>query len=72
MDKNLGIEVINQAIIEIENSIKKFNGHLNIKMKPKAVSDVDDMELDALMKRAELENAEVSGDEDDSDSANDD
>lgn len=30
------------------------------------MSDLEEMELDAMMKRAELENAEVSGDEDDS------
>lgn len=31
---------------------------------------MDELELDAMMKRAELENAEVSGDEDDSEPEN--
>lgn len=36
-------------------------------MAPKAVTDSDDAELQALMERRAKENAEVSGDEEDSD-----
>lgn len=34
-----------------------------VKMEPKAVTETDDAELQALMEKRERENAEVSGDE---------
>ncbi|KAL1919690.1 uncharacterized protein VTP21DRAFT_1621 [Calcarisporiella thermophila] len=63
LDKGLGIELLDRAIGAIEESIKKSGGKLTIKMKPKAVTETEDAELDALMARVERENAEVSGDE---------
>lgn len=64
MDKARGIEVMNGAIEKIESVIKAANGQLVIKMKPKAVSETDDKALAELMKKSEMDNAEVSGDED--------
>ena len=67
-DKPLAIEVMNQALERIEKSITSHSqGQMAVKMKPKAVSESDDRDLDALMKKSEQENAEVSGDEDASD-----
>ena len=43
---------------------KAANGQIVVKMKPKAVSETDDKVLADLMKKSEMDNAEVSGDED--------
>ncbi|KAF7196813.1 Eukaryotic translation initiation factor 2 subunit alpha [Pseudocercospora fuligena] len=68
IDKNNGIEVLNEAIKEIDNNIRGAGGSCVIKMAPKAVTENDDAELQALMDKRERENQEVSGDEDDSES----
>ncbi|KAK9389304.1 translation initiation factor 2, alpha subunit [Lipomyces mesembrius] len=68
LDKQLGIEILEKAITEIEKSIKESGGEFAVKMQPKAVTESDDAELQALMERKELENKEVSGDDDDSES----
>ncbi|KAL6719756.1 hypothetical protein ACLMJK_001677 [Lecanora helva] len=63
LEKSVGIQALEKAIKEIEASIKTANGGLLIKMAPKAVTENDDAELQALMEKRERENAEVSGDE---------
>lgn len=68
IDKNNGIEVLNDAIKEIESNIRAANGNCVIRMAPKAVTESDDAELQALMDKKERENMEVSGDEDESES----
>ncbi|KAK9464384.1 eukaryotic translation initiation factor 2 alpha subunit-domain-containing protein [Lipomyces arxii] len=68
LDKQLGIDILEKAIVEIETSIKAAGGEFSVKMAPKAVTESDDAELQALMERKELENKEVSGDDDDSES----
>lgn len=67
MDKTKGIDALNKAIAAIEATITQCGGQIVVKMKPKAVSETDDQELDALMKKSEMENTEVAGDEDVSD-----
>jgi translation initiation factor 2 subunit 1 len=67
MDKVKGIEALQKAIDTIEATITQAGGQIVVKMKPKAVSESDDQELDALMKKSEMENTEVAGDEDVSD-----
>jgi translation initiation factor 2 subunit 1 len=67
MDKSKGIEKLQQALDVIERKIREMDGQIVVKMKPKAVSETDDKELDALMKKVEIENTEVAGDEDVSD-----
>ncbi|KAF8342819.1 eukaryotic translation initiation factor 2 subunit alpha [Cantharellus anzutake] len=62
-DKHAGVETLEAAIQAINQSITSEGGELNVKMKPKAVSETDDMELAALMARATKENTQVSGDE---------
>ncbi|KAI5923682.1 translation initiation factor 2, alpha subunit [Camillea tinctor] len=63
LDKSLGISRLEDAIVNIRNSITSAGGQLVVKMEPKAVTDSDDAELQALMEKRERENAEVSGDE---------
>ncbi|KAI1074938.1 translation initiation factor 2, alpha subunit [Whalleya microplaca] len=63
LDKSVGIQRLEEAIVDIRNSITNTGGQLIVKMEPKAVTDSDDAELQALMEKRERENAEVSGDE---------
>ncbi|KKY34654.1 putative eukaryotic translation initiation factor 2 alpha subunit [Diaporthe ampelina] len=63
LDKTVGIAGLEQAIIDIRTSIEGAGGKLTVKMEPKAVTESDDAELQALMEKRERENAEVSGDE---------
>jgi len=62
-DKHAGVESLEAAIGAINKSISSEGGELHVKMKPKAVSETEDMELAALMARATKEIAQVSGDE---------
>jgi translation initiation factor 2 subunit 1 len=64
LDKTLGIQVLEDAIKEVEKSITASGGQCAVKMAPKAVTESDDAELQALMDKRERENQEVSGDED--------
>uniref|UniRef100_A0A1Y1KRS3 Eukaryotic translation initiation factor 2 subunit 1 n=1 Tax=Photinus pyralis TaxID=7054 RepID=A0A1Y1KRS3_PHOPY len=62
-DKQQGIALLQEAIESIRKSIEAAGGNLTVKMDPKAVTESDDAELQALMEKRERENAEVSGDE---------
>lgn len=68
LDKAVGIEVLENAIKEIEQNIRAAGGQCVVKMAPRAVSENDDAELQKLMDQRERENQEVSGDEDESES----
>ena len=68
LDKTVGIKVLEEAIEDITTNIRKAGGNCTVKMAPKAVTENDDAELQALMDKRERENAEVSGDEDESES----
>lgn len=68
VDKSNGIEVLEEAIKEVESAIRAEDGTLSVKMAPKAVTENDDAELQALMDKKEKENQEVSGDESGSES----
>ncbi|KAG4306162.1 hypothetical protein PORY_000150 [Pneumocystis oryctolagi] len=68
LDKKLGIQTLEDALEEIKQSIISSGGDFFVKMKPKAVNEVDELELQALMQRMERENAEKSGDDDDDES----
>lgn len=63
LDKAVGISTLEEAIKAIEENIRKAGGGCVVKMAPKAVTEHDDAELQALMDKRERENAEVSGDE---------
>lgn len=66
LDKNVGIQALGEAIDKIKESIEAAGGDLRVMMAPKAVTEADDADLQALMDKREKENAEVSGDEDES------
>jgi len=68
LEKNTGITRLQEAIVDVRKNIKEAGGKLVVKMEPKAVTESDDAELQALMEKRERENAEVSGDESVSDS----
>lgn len=63
LDKQSGIEGLENSIKVIQEKIKAAGGIVSIKMKPRAVSENDDLELAQLMAKVERENAEISGDE---------
>jgi translation initiation factor 2 subunit 1 len=68
LDKTVGIKVLEQAIKDVEASISANEGRLAVKMAPKAVTESDDAELQALMKKREKEAEMVDGDDDESES----
>ncbi|KAI9696716.1 MAG: hypothetical protein M1836_005078 [Candelina mexicana] len=68
LEKGAGITILEEAIKEIEGNIKAAGGGCLVKMAPKAVTENDDAELQALMDKRERENQEVSGDESQSES----
>lgn len=63
LDKNMGIQLLEEAIERITAKIKESNGGCVVKMAPKAVTEHDDAALKELMEKRERENMEVSGDE---------
>ncbi|KKZ61168.1 translation initiation factor 2 subunit 1 [[Emmonsia] crescens] len=68
LDKSHGISVLEESIKSIDANIRAAGGSCVVKMAPKAVTEHDDAELQALMEKRERENQEVSGDEDMSES----
>lgn len=71
LDKDKGIEKLNEALKAIETSIKAAGGIFSVQHAPKVVTDVDDTELAKRLDQLERENAEVDGDEDNSDDESD-
>jgi translation initiation factor 2 subunit 1 len=63
LDKEIGIDLLTQAITAISQAITASGGKMEIKMPPKAVSLREENELQAMMDRLALENEEVDGDE---------
>jgi translation initiation factor 2 subunit 1 len=68
LDKNVGLANLEKAIEAVKARIEGEGGECRVKMAPKAVTETDEVELAALMARRERENAEVSGDDDVSES----
>ena len=68
LDKQAGITLLEEAIKDLDTSIKEAGGGCVVRMAPKAVTEHDDAELQALMEKRARENEEVSGDEDVSES----
>jgi len=66
LDKAVGLSTLEDAIGDIAASISAAGGNCVVKMAPKAVTENDDAELQALMDQKDKENQEVSGDEDES------
>ncbi|XP_054274544.1 eukaryotic translation initiation factor 2 subunit 1 [Macrosteles quadrilineatus] len=63
-EKADGLKALQTAIEEIEKTIKNMGGVFQIQMAPKVVTATDEAELARQMERAEAENAEVAGDDD--------
>ncbi|XP_017761756.1 PREDICTED: eukaryotic translation initiation factor 2 subunit 1 [Eufriesea mexicana] len=63
-EKQDGLKALNDAIDAIQNKITLLGGVFNVAMTPKVVTATDEAELARQMERAELENAEVAGDDD--------
>merc|ERR1719400_509413 len=59
-----GLSMLNSACTAVEEKIKSSGGNFQIQMAPKVVTATDEDELAARIKRAEEENAEVEGDDD--------
>lgn len=72
LEKGQGLKVLEDAIEDIRVSITAAGGQCEVKMAPKAVTENDDAELQALMEKKARENQEISGDEDESGSDDDD
>jgi translation initiation factor 2 subunit 1 len=68
LEKTVGIQTLEAAIVDIRKNIEAAGGNCIVKKDPKAVTENDDAELAALMEKRERENAEVSGDESQSES----
>lgn len=69
-DKQFGLDQLNNAINTIENTITELGGVFKIQMPPKVVIAADDIELAKQMEKAEVENMEVAGDDDEEDNFN--
>ncbi|XP_018333601.1 eukaryotic translation initiation factor 2 subunit 1 [Agrilus planipennis] len=63
-EKQDGLKALNVAIETIEEAITKLGGVFKVQMAPKVVTATDEAELARQMERAEAENAEVAGDDD--------
>jgi len=63
LDKELGLQKLNDAIAAITTTIRKSQGEINVKVAPRAVSERDDKMLLSLMESLEKQNQEVAGDD---------
>ncbi|CAG9857575.1 unnamed protein product [Phyllotreta striolata] len=63
-EKQDGLKVLSEAIEKVKATITELGGVFNVQMAPKVVTATDEAELVKQMERAELENAEVAGDDD--------
>ncbi|KAJ3385819.1 hypothetical protein HDU84_002001 [Entophlyctis sp. JEL0112] len=72
LDKVQGVVVMEKAILKIEEVITSFAGNLSVKMKPRAVSENDELEFVKMIDEADRVNRDVSGDDDDDDQSEDD
>ncbi|KAL2712224.1 eukaryotic translation initiation factor 2 subunit 1 [Vespula squamosa] len=68
-EKQDGLKALCDAIEVIQEKITSLGGVFNIQMAPKVVTATDEAELARQMERAEFENAEVAGDDDDEEEA---
>ncbi|XP_008543591.1 eukaryotic translation initiation factor 2 subunit 1 [Microplitis demolitor] len=66
-EKSDGLKALNDAIEVIKDKITTLGGVFNVQMAPKVVTATDEAELMRQMERAEMENAEIAGDDDEED-----
>lgn len=72
LDREKAVAALNESIEKMREAIVARGGSLTVKMPPKAVNENDEAELAKLMERSERENAQVDGDDDDSEVDSDD
>lgn len=63
LNKEKGLELLQQACDLITARVKSRGGDVNIKTAPRAVSERDDRLLNLLMETLEKQNQEIDGDE---------
>jgi len=64
MDKKVGLEALQKALDVIDEEIKSRKGRMVVKQEPHAVSEKEEANLAEEMKRLEMANTEVDGDDD--------
>ena len=64
LDKDYGIEVLNGAIAAVGETITAKSGSMDVKLAPKAVTQREESELQAMLDRLAVEQEEVDGDDD--------
>jgi len=68
MEKKAGIEALQTALDTITTEIEKRRGRISVKVQPHATSENEEDALKEELRKLEQENAEVDGDDDNSDS----
>lgn len=63
LDKDVGLQKLNEAVEVITKTIQSRGGDINIKAAPRAVSERDDKMLASLMESLEKQNQQVAGDD---------
>lgn len=63
LDRETGIQTLLTAIERIATCIRGKGGTLDVKMAPKAITDREESEMQAMLDRLAIEQAEVDGDE---------
>lgn len=67
--KTDGLKALEVAIESIRAKIIEFEGEFKVIMAPKLVTAIDEADLARRLERAEAENAQVAGDDDEEDAA---
>lgn len=71
LDKEKGVELLQEVIDAVKATIAEKKGVLNVKMEPRAVTESDEKELTSLMEKYERENAEGEEEEDEGEEGED-
>ncbi|XP_065185147.1 eukaryotic translation initiation factor 2 subunit 1-like [Sycon ciliatum] len=64
LERTEGVASLQKAIGSIKEKIEEYDGHFNVTMEPKVMTDSDEQELAKRMEQLELANQEVDGDDD--------
>eukprot|EP01135_Chromosphaera_perkinsii_P004192 Nk52_evm11s271 gene=Nk52_evmTU11s271 len=68
LDTEKGIECLEKAVESISTAIRGCGGCINVIQAPRAVNETDDKQLADMLEDLEKKNAEIGGDDDNSDS----
>ena len=64
LDKQVGIDVLTQAVEACKTSIESNKGNMRVKEAPRAVSEREERALQEELEAAEQANREIAGDSD--------